>query len=126
MAIRIAAVLCMLSAAGFGGFTIPAMRNLLSGRDLPRMFGFRAYGDGPFERYGLKTFVWLLALFLLVCLAEGVAGWLLWNGQRGGAYLALALLPFGAVFWWGFALPIAWLFGVVRTILIIVGWNSLH
>jgi hypothetical protein len=56
---------------------------------------------------------------------EGVAGWLLWNGEKSGAFLALALLPFGAVYWWGFALPIPPLLAIVRTILIGLAWNRL-
>ena len=44
--------------------------------------------------------------FLLVCILEAVAGFLLWRGSMAGAVLALVLLPLGGVFWWGFALPI--------------------
>ncbi|WP_020525006.1 hypothetical protein [Catelliglobosispora koreensis] len=124
--IRIAAVLCWVTSVGFGVFTLPAMRNLMIGKNLPIVFGFPAYGGGPFERHGLKTSVPLLALFLLVCVLEGVAGWLLWRGHRSGAYLALALLPFGALFWWGFALPFGPVFALARTILIFIGWSSLR
>jgi hypothetical protein len=92
-------------AVGFGIFTLPAIRNLLTGRGIPIVFGFPAYGGGPFERYGIKTSVPLLAAFLLVCVLGGVAAWLLWGGRKSGAIFALALLPFGAVIWWGFALP---------------------
>jgi hypothetical protein len=123
--VRVASVLCWVSGVGFGVFTLPAMRNLLTGRGIPIVFGFPAYGGGPFERYGIKTSVPLLAAFLLVCVLEGVAGWLLWGGHKGGAWLALALLPFGAVFWWGFALPFGPLFALARTILIVVSWRSL-
>ncbi|HZN71907.1 MAG TPA: hypothetical protein VFC00_09545 [Micromonosporaceae bacterium] len=40
--------------------------------------------------------------------------------------LALALLPFGAVFWWGFALPFGPVLAVARTILILISWRSLE
>ncbi len=43
-----------------------------------------------------------------------------------GAWMALALVPIGAVFWWGFALPIPPLVAVVRTILLVVYWRSLR
>lgn len=92
--LRVAAVLLWLNGVGFGVFTLPAIRNLLLGREIPVVMGFKAYGGGPFERHGLPTTVWLLAAFLLVCVTECVAGWLLWSGHRSGAALALALLPF--------------------------------
>lgn len=123
--IRMASVLCWVSGVGFGIFTLPAIRNLLTGRGIPFVLGFPAYGGGPFERYGIKTSVPLLAAFLLVCVLEGVAGWLLWGGHKSGAWLALALLPFGAVFWWGFALPFGPVFALARTVLIVISWRSL-
>lgn len=124
--LRVAAIFCWISAVGFGVFCLPAIRNLLTGRDIPIVMGFPAYGRGPFERLGLPTTVPLLAGFLLVCILEGVAGALLWRGSRLGAILGLALLPAGAVFWWGFALPFGPIFALVRTILIVVGWRNLR
>lgn len=124
--LRVAAVLLWVNAVGFGVFCVPAIRNLLAGRDVPIVMGFKAYGGGPFERIGIQSSVGLLSAFLLVCIAEGVAGGLLWGGNKAGAVLAFALLPIGAVFWWGFALPIAPLFAVASTILIVLGWGSLE
>lgn len=123
--IRAAAVLCWINAIGFGVFTIPAIARVWAGRDIPMVMGFPAYGRGPFEDHGLKSTVPLLAGFLLVCVLEGVAGWLLWGGNRSGAILAITLLPLGAVYWWGFALPIPPMFALVRTILIVAGWQGL-
>jgi len=123
--LRVAAVLLWISGIGFGIFCIPAIRNLLASRDIPYVMGFPAYGRGPFERVGLQTTVPLLAAFLIVCILEVFAGYLLWGGHKPGALLALVLLLPGALFWWGFALPFGWLFAVLRTILIILGWQSL-
>ena len=114
------------TSLGFGLPCLPAIRNLLTGRDLPLIMGFRAYGGGPFERAGIHTTVTLLVAFLLVYILEGVAGCVLWGDQKAGAILALALLPVGAVFWWGFALPIPPILAVVRTILILLSWRSLR
>jgi hypothetical protein len=126
---RVAAVLLWFAALGFGLPCLAAIRNLLTGRDLPLIMGFRAYGGGPFERAGIHTTVALLVAFLLVGILEGVAGWLLWGdrkaGTDAGAILALALFPVGAVFWWGFALPIPPILAVVRTILILLSWRGL-
>jgi hypothetical protein len=123
--IRVAAVLLWVNGVGFGVFCLPGIRNLLMGRDVPIVMGFKAYGGGPFERIGIHTTVGLLAGFLLICIAEVVAGWLLWGGHQSGAILALALLPLGAAFWWGFALPFGPLFAVASTILILLDWRTL-
>jgi hypothetical protein len=123
--LRVAAILHWIIAIGFGVFCFPAIRNLLMGRDIPFVMGFPAYGQGPFERLGIPTTVPLLVGFLLVCILEGVAGFLLWYGYKSGAVLALVLLPVGAVFWWGFALPIPPIFALVWTILILLSWQSL-
>ena len=115
-----------MTGLGFGLPCLLAMRNLLTGRDLPMILGFRAYGGGPFERRGVQTTVALLAAFLIVCVLECVAGWMLWRSQKAGAMLALALVPIGAVFWWGFALPFPPIFAVARTALIVFSWRSLR
>ena len=124
--LRVAAILLWFTALGFGIFCLPAIGNLLTGRDIPYVFGFPAYGEGPFERVGIRTTVPLLAAFLLVGILEGLAGWLLWEGYRMGAILALVLVPVGAIFWWGFALPIPPLVALIRTALIVLGWQSLR
>jgi hypothetical protein len=68
--LRVAAVLLWISGIGFGIFCIPAIRNLLTGRDIPYVMGFPAYGRGPFERVSLQTTVPLLTAFLIVCILE--------------------------------------------------------
>jgi hypothetical protein len=124
--LRLAGILLMISGVGFGVFCIPAIRNLLTGREIPVVMGFPAYGRGPFERVGIRTTVPLLAGFLLICILEGVAGLLVWSGSKAGAILALAILPAGAIFWWGFALPFGPIFALLRTILILLSWQSLR
>ena len=123
--IRAAAILCWVNAIGFGVFTIPAMARVWAGKEIPMVMGFPAYGRGPFEAHGIQSTVPLLAGFLVVCVLEGVAGWLLWGENRSGAILAIAMLPFGAAYWWGFALPIPPLLALVRTALIIAAWQDL-
>jgi hypothetical protein len=88
--------------------------------------GFRAYGGGRFERLGTHAMVALIAVFALLCVLEGVAGWWLWGAQRKGALLALALLPVGAGFWWGFFLPFPPPVALVRTVPIVLSWRALR
>ena len=123
--LRSAAVLLLFTGVGFGVPCVLAIRNLLAGRDIPFIFGFPAYGRGPFDRIGIPTTVPLLAAFLLVCSLEIAAGGLLWSADKRGAILALVLVPLGGVFWWGFALPIPPIFAIVRTVLIVLNWEHL-
>ncbi|HKY49107.1 MAG TPA: hypothetical protein VJQ79_14120 [Acidimicrobiia bacterium] len=123
--LRGSSVLLIFSGLGFGIPCVRAIRNLRAGRDIPYLMGFPAYGGGPFERIGIYTTVPLLAAFMLVCSLEVVAGVLLWHANMGGAILAIGLMPLGALFWWGFALPIPPLLAVARTVLILVNWERL-
>jgi len=123
--IRAASILCWITAVGFGWFNIPAIRSVMADHGVPIVFGFPAYGNGPFERVGIRTTAPLLAAFLVVCILEGVAGWLLWGGHRSGAILSFVLLPAGAIFWWGFALPFPPVFAIVRTVFILTAWSAL-
>ena len=123
---RVAAALLWFNGLGFGVCCLPGIVNLSRGKDIPMILGFPAYGRGPFERIGIRTTVPLLIAFLLVCSLEVVAGWLLWGGSKAGAIIALAALPAGAVFWWGFELPIPWILAVGRTVLILLDWRALE
>jgi hypothetical protein len=60
-----------------------------------------------------------LIAFLIVALAVAWAAWLVWKGSRVGGILALVLLPVEAVFWIGFALPIPWVLGAARAVLLV-------
>ena len=124
--LRIAAVLVWISGVGLGIPSIMAIRNLASGRDLPLVFGFTAYGGGAFERHGLNTSIPLLLGFLLISLIEIPAGWLLWEGYQSGGILSLGLLIPGTVYWWGFDLPYPPIVAVARVILILMSWPALH
>jgi hypothetical protein len=112
---RTAAVLSWVTGLGFGLPGVYGIAHLARHGTVARFMGFPTYGEGPFERVGIKTSVPLLSAFVGVCAAECVAGGLLWRGRRSGATLSLALLPAECVFWLGFALPFPPLFAAVRT-----------
>jgi hypothetical protein len=124
--LRTASILQWLLGLGFGIPGVFGIQNLAAGRGILYFMGFPTYGKGPFERVGIQTSVPLLSAFVLLCLLECIAGWLLWSGDRTGAVLALALLPLGAAFWWGFALPIPPVLAVVAAALIAFNWEFLR
>lgn len=123
--LRVAAVLFWLTAAGFTAFIAPVARHLLKHHELPVILGIRSF-SGPFEAFGVNTFVFLLAAFQVVSILEAIAGWLIWNGQRIGGVLGLALLPIAASFWVGFALPIPPLIGLARAAIVVMNWRLLN
>src|SRR5690349_5914964 len=125
LSLRVAAVLLWISGVGFGLPCLTAIRSLRAGHGVPRLLGFPAYGEGPFEQRGLATTVPLLVAFFLVCVVEVAAGVPLWSGRKIGALLAIGVIPVAAVFWWGFALPIPPLLALTRAALIALSWRSL-
>ena len=123
---RIAAVLTWVYSASFGLPTVLAAVYLLRRGRLPVFAGlFEIYGGPWHARLQQRTFIVLLMAFLVVTLVAAWAAWLLWNGSKAGAVLALVLLPIEAVFWVGFALPIPWLIGVARVAYIALAWKAL-
>ena len=125
-ALRVEAALTWLYAAGFGGSTVPVAMYLRRRGRLPTFFGlFEMYG-GPWSRRGSqRDFVRRLMAFLLTTAAAAWAAWLVWNASMVGAILTLVLLPVEAWFWFGFDLPIPKAIGVVRIVLLAIGWSAL-
>lgn len=123
---QLAAVLVWIDAIGLAIPGLIGIRSLLAGRGVPLVLGYPSYGGGAFERAGIATSVPLLLVFLLVLIAELPAGWLLWQGQRSGAVLALILLVPGAIFWWGFDLPFPPILAVARVVVIALAWEGLR
>lgn len=123
---RIAAVLTWIYAVGFGVPAVPVSVYLLQHGELPMFMDlFPMYG-GPWDVIEDRAFVTLLIAFFAVLLAAAWAAWLAWKGLRAGVVLGLALLPVEAVFWFGFALPVPWLFGAARVLLYALALRSLH
>jgi hypothetical protein len=124
--LRAAAAALWLDGLGFGVLVPPAIASVAAARGVPTVGGFPAYGEGPFESAGIPTTVPLLALFLLICGVQVVAGALVWRGRRAGAVLALLVLLPSAVFWWGFALPVGPVLGALWAALIVLGRPALR
>ena len=125
-ALRGAAVLMWIAGFGFGVFDVFPMWSLSHGGGVPTVLGFPVYGGGPFETSGIPTTIPLLVVFLVICVGQIVAGFLVWNRRRTGALLALLFLIAGAAFWLGFALPVGQVLGVLWAALIAFGWTALR
>ena len=125
---RAAALVTWVYAAAFGLPVIPVSVFYLRNDRLPSFFGlFDVYG-GPWSSWfqlDPEELVRLLLTFLVLMLVVSATAWLVWHGLREGALLSLLLLPVEAAFWNGFALPIPWLVGVVRVVLLVLAWRHL-
>ena len=123
---RAAAIVTWVYALGFGLPTVPVSIYVLRNGQLPSFYGlFEMYGGPWSASVSDNTFVVLLLLFGAATLVAACSAWLLWQRQRIGAVLNLAVLPVEAVFWIGFALPLPWVTGVARVVLCAVAWNAL-
>jgi len=103
------------------GFGIPcafAINYFASTGDVWTFLGFPTYGGGPFESVGLTTSTALLVAFLLVCLAEVIAGVLVLAGNPHAPVMTYTLLPIALVFWIGFALPLGPPLGITSAVLL--------
>lgn len=119
---RASAVLAFVAGLGFGVPGVYGTWHLAAHGHVWMFLGFPTYGGGPFEDIGIDTTVALLGAFVVICAAEVLLGWMLWQRGRGAVLLALALLPFEFVFWIGFALPLGPLLGIARVLLVLAYW----
>jgi hypothetical protein len=126
-AARSAAVVTWIYAAGFGLSTVPVSIYLLKRGSLPSFLGlFDMYGGPWSSRFDDRIFVALLISYLPVTATAAWSAWRLWQGSRRGAVINLALLPVEAVYWLGFALPLPWLAGAARVVLVAAAWKHLR
>ncbi len=123
---RASAVLAVVAGLGFGAPGVYATWYFASRGRVWMFLGFQTYGGGPFDEIGIHTTVLLLAAFAIVCGAELLLGWMLWQQRRGAVVFALALLPFEFAFWIGFALPFGSVCGISRTLLVLLYWFALR
>ena len=123
---RGAAVVTWVYVAAFGAPTIPIAAYVAQNGRLPSFLdAFTMYGGPWAVPFAEGRVLLLLTGFLMVTLAAAWAAWLVWNGSKPGGVLALALLPAEAAFWYGFALPLPWLLGLTRVMLLVAAWTSL-
>jgi len=122
-AITAASMLCYLIGVGWSVGSVPTIVYVIRNRALPMIGPIRAM-SGPFEALGLDAMILLALLFLVINLLHNLAGYWLWKSQRKGGILAISLLALSAIFWWGFALPIPPVLGLLLAGLLAAGWKS--
>jgi hypothetical protein len=125
MLLKIAAACSWFLGLGFGLPCLYGTWYLARHGEVWTFLGFPTYGKAFFADHGIETSVPLLLTFLVVCVAELLVGWLLWQQSLAGEWLGLAILPVELVFWVGFALPFAFVLGALRTVLILVALSPL-
>lgn len=123
---RWAAAVTWVYGAMFGIPALPVAIFYSQNGRLPSLWGLFDMYAGPWSsRFVDDRLVTLLLAYAGIVVGAVLAGWLLWRQRRAGAVLNLALLPLEAVFWIGFALPIPWLFGIARLVLVAMAWPEL-
>jgi hypothetical protein len=80
---------------------------------------------GPFEILGLDALIVAGIGYIMVSGLKILAGYCLWGGRADGAVLEMILLGLSAIFWYGFALPIGPLLGVIQVVLLALTWRTL-
>lgn len=116
---RSAAALAAAAGLGFGIPGIYGLHHFVQTGDVWMFAGFPTYGEGPFENIGLDTSTPLLAGFVVVCVAEVGLAAALWRGAPRSTIFSHSLLPVELAYWWGYALPFGFLFGISRTALLL-------
>jgi hypothetical protein len=129
-AITAASILCYIQAVGWPiGLASPTIfmirYHTFQVRSFPGTGEFRGLA-GPFAVLGIDAVILLTLLFIAMNLLYILAGYWLWKSNRKGGILAICLLGFSAVFWWGFGLPIPPIVGLLLACLLALGWKSLR
>ncbi len=106
--------------------SIPVTAHILRERTLPVILGIPFYQGSFTARQG---FNWVIAssfAFILVGVAQVVAGYLLLNSLRSGAILAVVAFPVIMAISIGGGAPVPLLLEPVKLLLAMLSWSSLH
>jgi len=82
-------------------------------------------GGGPFEPLGINAMIVAGILYIVVSTMKILAAYWLWHSRMDGAVLGLLLLGLSAIFWYGFALPLGPLLGILEVVFLALAWSSL-
>jgi hypothetical protein len=104
---------------------VPTLYYAYTHRVLPTLGGIRLL-SGPFEILGLDSLIVAGMLYIVVSGLKILAAYWLQNARMDGAVLEMILLGLNVIFWYGFALPIGPLLGIVQVGLLLIAWSALH
>jgi hypothetical protein len=104
--------------------TVPTLYYVFSQGHLPTFGGIRLLG-GPFEKLGIEALIVAGIGYIMVSALKILAAYWLWSFRMDGAILELILLGLSAIFWFGFALPLGPLLGIMQVVLLALTWRSL-
>jgi hypothetical protein len=103
---------------------VPTLYYAFSRGRLPTIGAITLLG-GPLERLGLNALIVVGIGYIIVSALKILAAYWLWGSRMDGAILELILLGLSAIFWYGFALPLGPLLGVIQVILLALAWRIL-
>lgn len=103
---------------------VPTLYSAFSQGHLPIFGGIRLLG-GPFEKLGLEALIVAGIGYIIVSALKILAAYWLWSSRMDGAVLELILLGLSVIYWYGFALPLGPLLGIIQVVLLILAWRSL-
>ena len=123
-AVTILSVIVFIDAFMWIVGVVPTLFYAFVHGELPTRFGIRLMG-GPFEKLGIETLIAVGIIYIVVSALKILAAYWLWNSRMDGAVLELILLGLSAIFWYGFALPLGPLLGMLQVVLMALAWRSL-
>lgn len=105
---------------------VPTLYYALHHRSWPtlRPIG-RLLRGGAFDRLGIDAMIVSGIIYIVVSAMKILAAYWLWNSRLDGAVLGAILLGLSTIFWYGFALPLGLLLGIVELVLLVVVWGTL-
>jgi len=103
---------------------VPTLYYAFSKGHLPT-FGSITLIGGPFEKLGLEALIVAGIGYIMVSALKILAAYWLWGSRKDGAVLELILLGLSVIFWYGFALPLGPLFGIIQVVLLALAWRVL-
>ena len=122
--LTIVSILFYFDAFAWGIGVVPTLYYAFTYKVLPTVAGIRLLA-GPFESLGIDALIVAGIVFVVVSALKVLAAYWLWHCRKDGAVLGLILIWTSAIFWYGFALPLGLLLGIVELALLIIVWRTL-
>jgi len=123
-AVTILSVIVFIDAFMWIIGVVPTLYYAFTQGHLPTFGGMKLLG-GPFEKLGLEALIVAGIGYIIVSALKVLAAYWLWNSKMDGAVLELILLGLSVIFWYGFALPLGPLLGIIQVVLMALAWRFL-